>query len=199
MVHLQSRLDQRVAQLQFGLKTRDSQRLSRCGRGNGKLHARLQGCGTGVADVRLNANLTRFPIGPDKEIFNPGLRNGEHFDGVPDAPLVPRAAGPVRQRLVSVWRLVQDNAVHWLVRRVQHANSQPIRLARLDDVGHIEHKHRLAPFVRSDRRIVEPHIALVINLPETQQRTPILVVRWRDPRIPSSTRRRRDNRETRPG
>ena len=55
-------------------------------------------------------------------------------------------------------RLVQHDAVDRLVRRIEHADRQAVRLPGLIGVGHVEHERRLAAFVPADRRAVEPDL-----------------------------------------
>jgi len=69
-------------------------------------------------------------------------------------------------------RLVQNNAINGLVGGVQDAHRQAILLVRPDDVRHVEDEGRLASLVRPHRRVVQPHVGLVVHLPEAEEDSP---------------------------
>lgn len=170
---LELSLEPRLPGRQIAIEPRRRQGFA-AGRGRrGELYPATRRLRQVVAQAGADPDPPRLPVGADEEVLHPNRRGENQLHRVDEASLVPGVAGAVRQGLVAVRRLVEDDAVDGLVRGVEDADGQAVEAAGLHRRGDIEDERRLPPFMAAGGGAVEPHLGLVIRRPEAEQVPPL--------------------------
>ena len=112
----------------------------------------------GIPDVRVNPNLTRFPIRLYEKVFDPHRGSRQEFNGLHDASKVVNQPVSERYSLVLVRSLRQHHFINGFVGRVQHAHCKPVAQLGLYGIGYVEDKRRFSSLMCSNMNSVHPYI-----------------------------------------